>query len=81
MESMKSLILLDCAVLLGSDLQWMGAANVGDGGFASNPPVLATANVEDDAPDSPGQGAAGLGQQPSPTYGAKGMEARASDAD
>ena len=73
---MKSFILSDCLILLGSDLDWMGASNAGDGGCHVDPPVLAPANADDDAPESPDKGAAEHGQQPAPTSGA-----RASDAD
>ena len=64
MESMKSLILLDCVILLGCNLQWMGAANVVDGGCpaVTVPAVLAAANADDDAPDSPQHGSAELGR-------------------
>ena len=50
---MKSLIVLDCIVLLGCDLQWMGAANVGDEGYAANV----------------GDGGSSVCRRPCPTFG------------
>ena len=54
MENMNFFILLDCVILLGFDLQWMGAANVGDGGCLA----------DGHAPEG-----ADLGQPPSPIRG------------
>ena len=75
-ESMKSFILSYCLILLGSDLDWMGASKAGDGGCPVDPPVLAPANADDDDPESPEKAAAELGQQPAPTYGAKRFRRR-----
>ena len=80
-ESMKSFILSYCLILLGSDLDWMGASKAGDGGCPVDPPVLAPANADDDDPESPEKAAAELGQQPAPACGANDMLQRASDAD